>query len=217
VTTPQNKCGKIIDRIVFLAFLGILSIAAVETAHAQSFEDRLLELEQRWAYASYELDGKQQKIALGQVLGDARAFAATHPDRAEALAWHGIIASRCIDTGCAFRKSRLAVEARDALLQAESLTQMAPDGVVYANLGALYSKVPGGIIGFGDHNKAIYYLWKAVAVDPNGFDSNFLYAEVLFDNKQYVAARKRLLKAQIAATGHDRTIADHGRQRRAGM
>ena len=102
----------------------------------------------------------------------------------------------------------LAREARDALLAAESMDPLILGGLVYANLGALYSRTPSGLRGFGNKTRGIGYLWKAIVVDPEGIDSNYLYARVLLDEKEYGAARDALIRAQGAPTRLNHPEAD---------
>jgi tetratricopeptide (TPR) repeat protein len=107
----------------------------------------------------------------------------------------------------------LANEAREALSAAETLDPKALDGSVYTSLGTLYAKVPGGLIGFGDKDLARQYLEKAVRTNPDGIDPNYFYAEFLFDQEEYAAAREALLKAQNAPPRASRPLADAGRQK----
>lgn len=107
----------------------------------------------------------------------------------------------------------LAKEAREKLLAAEALDPDTLDGSVYTSLGTLYYKVPGGIIGFGDKSLAREYLEKALRANPHGIDPNYFYADYLYEQKQYSAARAALLKAQRAPNRPGRQLADEGRRR----
>lgn len=107
----------------------------------------------------------------------------------------------------------LAKEARDQLLRAEALDPEVLDGSVYTSLGTLYYKVPGGIIGFGDKSLARDYLEKALRMNPDGIDPNYFYADYLYEEKEYAAAREALLKAQRAPGRQGRELADDGRRR----
>ena len=51
-----------------------------------------------------------------------------------------------------------------------------------------------------------------MVVDPNGIDSNFLYAEVLFSDKDYVAARDALLRASKTPVRSSHAKADRVRK-----
>ena len=153
-----------------------MSLAAAMTAEAATFDETLLSVESRWAKAAYETVGQQQGRDLKSLLTDVRVLDETYPNRPEAAAWHGIIARSYVDVKSSMSIAR---EARDALLRAESMDPLVLGGLVYANLGALYSKAPSRFGGFGNKTKGIGYLWKAIVVDPEGIDSNYLYAQAL--------------------------------------
>jgi hypothetical protein len=198
-------------RLQYGALIGIvsMSLASVRTTQAETLDESLLNVESRWAKAAYTTSGRQQGKDLKSLLNEVRSLHESHPDRPEAAAWHGIIARTCMDFGSSMR---LAKEARDALLAAESIDPLVFGGLVYANLGALYSGAPTGFGGFGNKTKGIGYLWKAIVVDPGGIDSNYLYARVLLDEKDYDAARDALLRAKDAPARPNHPEADIARK-----
>jgi tetratricopeptide (TPR) repeat protein len=200
-------------RIVAILFTALILTAAASSARADEFDDALLDIQHRWAEANYKTEGKAQKKAFAALLDDARALAEANPARAEALVWHGIVASTYAGVKGPFGAMSLAKESRDALQKAETLDPGVLDGSVYTSLGTLYYKVPGGIIGFGDKDLAREYLKKALAANPNGIDPNYFYGEFLFEEKEYAAARDALMKARQAPSRKDRPLADEGRQR----
>lgn len=201
-------------RLLALLTIAVPGLALTSAAAcADEFSDGLLDIQHRWAQANYEASGKQQKKAFAALLTDARHFSDSHPDRAEALVWHGVVASTYAGVKGPFGAMSLAKEAREKLLAAEALDPDVLDGSVYTSLGTLYYKVPGGIIGFGDKNLAREYLEKALRANPDGIDPNYFYADYLYEQKQYAAAREALLKAQRAPDRPGRRLADEGRRR----
>ena len=143
------------------------------------------------------------------LLGDVRNLHTIHPGSAEAAAWHGIVARTYMELRGSMS---LAKEARDALLAAESMDPLVLGGLVYANLGALYSEAPSWLGGFGNKTRGIGYLWKAIVVDPEGIDSNYLYARVMLDEKDYDAARDALIRAKDAPARPNNPEADIARK-----
>jgi hypothetical protein len=192
-----------------LTFVVSISLASARTVQAETLNESLLSVESRWAEAAYNTDGRQQGRALKSLLSDVRSLHKAHPNRPEAAAWHGIVARTYMDVRGSMR---LAREARDALLSAESMDPLILDGLVYANLGALYSKVSSSLGGFGNKTKGIGYLWKAIVVDPEGIDSNYLYARVLLAEKDYGAARDALIRAKEAPARINHPQADRARK-----
>ena len=201
--------------LTFFAVALLTGMASVPTmaADGDAFDNTLHDIQHRWAEANYNTSGGAQKQAFETLLEDARAFAAANPDRAEALVWQGIVASTYAGVKGPFGAMSLAKEARQVLMQAEALDPTVLDGSVYTSLGTLYSKVPGGLIGFGDKSLARDYLEKAVQQNPDGIDPNYFYGEFLLEQKEYEAAKTALLKAKNAPQRPDRPLADEGRQR----
>jgi tetratricopeptide (TPR) repeat protein len=186
-----------------------MSLVFASTSEAQSLEDSLHSVETRWAQAAYASAGRQQGKALKNLLMDVRSLHEGHPNSPEAAAWHGIVARTYMDVRGSMS---LAREARDALLVAESMDPLVLGGLVYANLGALYSNVPSSLGRFGNKTKGIGYLWKAIVVDPEGIDSNYLYARVLLAEKDYGAARDALIRAKDAPARPNHPEADLARK-----
>jgi tetratricopeptide (TPR) repeat protein len=200
--------------LTFIAIpLVAVMLSATSLAADDAFDGKLHDIQHRWAEANYNATGGAQKKAFEALLEDARSLATANPDRAEALVWQGIVASTYAGVKGPFGAMSLAKEARQALIDAEALDPTVLDGSVYTSLGTLYSKVPGGIIGFGDKELAREYLEKAVQANPNGIDPNYFYGEFLLEQDEYEAARAALLRAKSAPPRPDRPLADEGRQR----
>ena len=204
--------NRILTFFAVALLAGMASVPAM-AADGDAFDNTLHDIQQRWAEANYNTSGGAQKQAFETLLEDARAFAAANPARAEALVWQGIVASTYAGVKGPFGAMSLAKEARQVLMQAEALDPTVLDGSVYTSLGTLYSKVPGGLIGFGDKSLAREYLEKAVQQNPDGIDPNYFYGEFLLEQKEYEAAKTALLKAKNAPQRPGRPLADEGRQR----
>jgi Tfp pilus assembly protein PilF len=71
--------------------------------------------------------------------------------------------------------------------------------------------VPGFPLGFGDHDKARELLKKALALNPNGIDPNYFYADFLYEQGEYAQALQYLDKAAKAPPRPGREVADKGR------
>lgn len=208
-----NTRSLVMERPLALILACLLLVSFAAVADDTAFGDQLLQIQHRWAEANYNATGKARKKAFEALLNDARAFAQANPGRAEPLVWQGIVASTYAGVKGPFGAMSLANEARDALTAAEKLDPLVLDGSVYTSLGTLYAKVPGGLIGFGDKELARDYLEKAVSANPDGIDPNYFYAEFLYEQDDYAAARDALLKAQKAPARSSRPLADEGRRK----
>ena len=211
-----RRLEPVSNRIFMLLIAMAATHATTATAaRAGSVDEVLTDVEQRWAGAVYESTGRQKSKALATLLGDVRQLASTHGDNPKAVAWHGIIAHECVRNHCASNSSKLRREARDALLKAESMGPGSLGSLVYGSLGGLYAETSSSLGGFGSKVRGIGYMWKAIVLDPEGLDSNYLYAELLVDEERYKEAHEILLKASTAIVrpGHER--ADRGRREQA--
>jgi tetratricopeptide (TPR) repeat protein len=199
-----------------LAILGAVAVVAAAPAFADAFDDGLRAIQNEWAVASFGTTEKAaREDAFFVLLKHASEFSAGHPDRAEAVAWEGIVLSTYAGEVGAMSAMKYAKGARAALERAEKLDATALDGGIYASLGALYSKVPGGFIGFGDDELAAEYFAKALAVDANNIDNNYFYGEFLLDQGDYARARSVLEHALAAPPVADRPVFDAGRRAQA--
>jgi len=200
----ENRFSVQLITIMLIAFSG--------TAAAQTVDESLLSIESRWAVASQQDNERQQAVAFKGLLREARKLHETHPQKAEAAAWHGIVARSLMDAKGLKASSGMAREARDAFLAAEALNPTIFGGLVYANLGALYTRASSKFGGFGNKTKGLGYFWKAIVMDPDGLDTNFLYAKMLVDERDYQSAHDALLRASSAPAHYLHSSADSARR-----
>jgi Tfp pilus assembly protein PilF len=107
---------------------------------------------------------------------------------------------------------RLAMRARDILVEAEKADPVALDAGAPTSLGVLYYRVPGFPLGFGDKTKARHLLEEATANAPSGLDANYFYGDFLFQQKEYPRAAI-VLKHALALPAHpERPIWDRSRR-----
>ena len=174
--------------------------------------DDVRHLQDRWAEINYQLEGKTQLSAFEQLVSEASALTAANPDAAEAWIWSGIIKSTYAGAKGGLGALSLAKASKADLERALELDPAALQGSAATSLGTLYYSVPGWPVGFGDHDKAEALLQQALALNPNGIDSNYFYGSYLITEKRYAEARQYLQKAQQAAPRPGRALADSGRQ-----
>lgn len=199
---------------VLLAFVFAFGLGPHDV-HAESdpLASELLDIQHAWESASYNASGSDAKERLLKELSArAEGFAQKYPNRAEPLVWEGIVLSSYAGAKGGVGALSLAKKSRDTLLQSVKLDPSALQGSAYTSLGALYFKVPGWPLGFGDRDKAADYLRKALALNPQGIDPNYFMGELLYEEGDYAGATSYLQKALAAPARPDRSLADAGRR-----
>ena len=190
----------------------LLLLAGVCSA-ATDLDSELSAIQQAWAKANYETpEGDVREQAFEQLNTRTAAFVEKYPQRAEPLIWQGIVLSTYAGVKGGFGALSLAKKSRAALEAAIKIDPQALAGSAYTSLGALYYKVPGFPIGFGNHDKAQEYFRKALTLNPDGIDPNYFYGEFLFEQKQYAEAQQHLQTALRAPARPGRELADRGRR-----
>ena len=174
------------------------------------------EIQYEWAKLYYMDEFLNVNYRELQALAEkANEVAATHPQSAEALVWDAIVLSTLAEKKGGLGALSLVKEAKRKLEQAEAIDSAVLGGSVYASLGSLYSKVPGWPIGFGSDKEAEKYFKKALAINPQGLDINYFFAEYLADNGEEQLALEYIDKALQAPRMAERPVADKGRREQA--
>jgi len=186
----------------------LLAAVLASTAQAQNME----KVRSDWAHVKYELPDAQQLDAMLRVKSAADAALEANSHDPGLLIWDAIVTSSVAGLKGGLGGLSLAKEARTKLEQAEKLQPGALNGSALTSLGALYYQVPGWPIGFGSKDKARANLQAALKIDPDGIDTNYFYADFLFDQGEYRGAQQAAQHALAAAPRPGREIADHGRR-----
>lgn len=187
----------------------------VGLAHAQTpFDTELTHIQEQWAVANYQITSEKEKLQAFEALSaEAHRFSTENPQRAEPLIWEGIVLSTYAGAKGGLGALSLAKKSRAVLEPALKIDDKALDGSAYTSLGALYSKVPGFPLGFGDADKAQDLFTKALTINPDGIDANYFYAQYLCDRHECRDALRYLQRAAEAPPRPGRELADEGRHR----
>ncbi|GHE20482.1 hypothetical protein C1H70_15645 [Halomonas urumqiensis] len=203
-----------IRRQLMTCALGMaLSMAPLGTLLA--WESDVEALEQRWEEVTTQLPQDQRGDALGELAERAEWLVSAHPGEAVPLIWHGIIeASHARERG-GFGALGSARSARDSLEAAIEIDPQGGNGSAYVTLGALYDRVPGRPLGFGNSETAERMFERALAIRPEGIDVNFYYAAFLEEEgrlDEALAHAKRAVDGQARAS---REVSDEALRRDA--
>jgi tetratricopeptide (TPR) repeat protein len=203
-----------LKRVLLGALLAPALVAAMPITAVADMASDVKALNDGWAHIAYEIKGSStQTKALDQLARQAAGLVARYPGQAEPLLWQGIVVSEQANRANIFHKLGLATKARDLIARAYAIDPKAADGGAALTLGVLYYKVPGSPIGWGDDEKAQKLLKQALALDPDGLDSNYFYADYLLDQGNKAEARSYLQKALKAPHDPHRPVWDAGRRR----
>ncbi|WP_430318379.1 tetratricopeptide repeat protein [Pseudomonas nitroreducens] len=195
-----------------LILASLLAFSPLTWALDQAGSQHLTAIQQRWAQIQYQMPEAQRAAAFEKLATDAEALTREQPQAAEAWIWNGIVTSSWAGATGGLGALSKVKAARASLEKALTLDPNALQGSAYTSLGALYDRVPGWPIGFGDADKADGLLRKALQLNPEGIDSNYFWGDHLYRQGRYAEARAALQKALHAPPRPGRELADQGRR-----
>lgn len=208
IKTSLRRC---FESLAFACAFLPLSFPAM--ADEAPFAAELSDIQQGWDQANYQsANAEEKQRQLEALSARSEALVRKYPRRAEPLVWEGIVLSTYAGAKGGLGALSLAKKSRDCLLEATRIDPAALRGSAYTSLGALYYKVPGWPIGFGDDDKAADFLQKALALNPDGMDPNYFMGELMYEQGQYGQSLQHLQKALAAPARPDRLVADAGRR-----
>jgi tetratricopeptide (TPR) repeat protein len=199
----------------------LLALAAAATlawplaGSAAPVDDAVTEVQRDWEVIRYQTPAAEREKRFEALAGRAHQLSAAYPGRSEPLVWEGIVVSSWAGEKGGLGALGLVKQARAIYEQAIQIDGKALDGSAYNSLGVLYYKVPGWPLGFGDKDKARELLQKALALNPQGIDPNFFYAEYLVETRHADEAVPYLERALQAPPRPGRQVADSGRREEA--
>ena len=208
--------NKSINTMLFALVLVASQSAIAGSLSSSAQTPEVQEIQYEWARLYYmdEFMNKNYK-ELQALARKASQFSFEHADNAEALVWDAIVLSTLAEKKGGIGALSLVKEAKTKLEKAEAIDPTVLGGSVYASLGSLYSKVPGWPIGFGSDKMAKRYFEKALALNPEGLDINYFFAEYLADQGEDQLALEYIDKALHAPQLDNRPVADQGRRAQA--
>jgi len=211
------KRSNIFSLTLCMGLLWMLSVSA----HADGVMDTVSDLQHQWAEANYKTPEGQKEEVFKALVDKATALTAKYPDRAEPKIWEAIIragyAGAMGGVSSMFNAMPQMKKGRDLLLAAEKIDPQAMHGSIYTTLGSFYYMTPGGFIGFGDDDKALEYLNKAIAMAPEDMDANYFMGDYWLEQKKYKKSLPWFEKVVNLPNVPDRPVYSAGRRAEAMM
>lgn len=191
----------------------VLTAAMSFSVSALAQSPTLLDVQHTWAAINYQTDDADQQLTqFESLIENARELVSASPNDAAALTWLGISQASAARAKGGLGALDYAEDAKENFEKAIAIDPAVLDGAALFSLGALYHKVPGWPVSFGDDDEAETLFKQALKVSPEGMDANFFYAEFLLDEGEYSRAHDHLNKAQQAPPRAERPLADKGRR-----
>jgi len=196
-----------------------LPILVATPTMAETIDSGILTLQQQWSRINYLVPEADREALFKSLVEKAAALGAEHPKRPEPMIWEAIIrasyAGAMGGISSIFNAMPQMKKGRDLLLVAEKINPKVLQGAVYTTLGSFYYLVPGGFVGFGDKDKALVYLNKALKMAPNNIDANYFTGDFWLKKKQYQKAIPYLEKVLALPDVADRPVYSKGRKQEA--
>ncbi len=202
---------RLLSPMMFAALL----LALPSAWAAGTLDDDVHALQLEWARIKYQMPEDQQEDAFAALAERAHALSVANPGKAEPLIWEAIIKSTYAGAKGGLGALSLMKEARDLLLAAEKIDPKAMHGSIYTSLGSFYYMTPGWPIGFGDDDKALEYLNKALEIAPDDMDANFFMGDYWVEKKKYKKAVPYLKKVIALPAVEERPVYSKGRKAEA--
>jgi len=207
--------------VIFKLYLALLLLAPVSAVYADEVMNTVSDLQHQWAQANYKTPDKQKEDAFKALVDKATALTAKYPNRVEPKIWEAIIragyAGAMGGVSSMFNAMPQMKKGRDLLLVAEKIDPQAMHGSIYTTLGSFYYMTPGGFIGFGDDDKALEYLNKAIAMAPDDMDANYFMGDYWLEQKKYRKSLPWFEKVVNLPNVLDRPVYSAGRRAEAMM
>lgn len=182
--------------VAFLCFANALK--ASQSVDTLSFEA----VQKEWTIVKYQAPENEKLKLFEQLIQKIELNAAQDVDPNFAL-WHAMTLSSYAQLKGGLAGLKRAKEAKQLLETALEKNGQIGDGLGHAVLGALYARVPGWPVGFGDKGKATWHLKTAYAISPKSMDVNYYYGDFLATEHNTKAAKFHLNEALKASTPAD--------------
>tara|TARA_R110002124_G_scaffold287216_1_gene471491 strand:+ start:183573 stop:184220 length:648 start_codon:yes stop_codon:yes gene_type:complete len=178
--------------------------------------DVALDLYHDWATIKYgEQTDDEKKAALSALELKLEALIKENARNAEAKTILGTVKSTHAGLIGGFSALPHVKDAKKLLESAIKIDDKAMDGQAHAILGALYLAVPSWPVGFGDDDKSMMHIKRALNIEPNSIDAHCFLGDYWLEHNKFERAKEAYDKALMIAPRSSNPAykaADIGRQ-----
>lgn len=207
--------SKLLRSVYFVSimFCALLGLFVSNSTLASFADDSVSQLKHEWAIIKYQTPRNQQLSKFEALIYKAEQLERAIPNDPRIQTWHGTILSTYASIKGGLGALPYVKQARSLLEKAVQRNPQVEDGLAHAVLGALYARVPGWPIGFGDKKKARAHLEMALKINPRSIDANYYYGDFLVDIGEYQKGKQYLDIANRTIPRRGYETQDRGRKR----
>lgn len=187
------------------------SVNNTQMTKGENAQKAVRDLRNEWADIKYNLPKNEKLAAFEALIKKAEKLSLARPQDASVALWHGTILSTYASVKGGMGALPYLKEARALLEKSISINPNIDMGLAHGVLGAIYYRIPGWPVAFGDKEKAKQHLEMALKIGPESIDNNYYYGDFLRDQGDYVQAKKFLITAEGIPLRQDRLDIDKGR------
>jgi tetratricopeptide (TPR) repeat protein len=199
-----------------LSALCVVCVFSLFSSIQPAKADAALDLYQEWAVIKYGGLAVDQKLAaLIAIESKLEVLVKENPRNAEAKIILGTVKSTHAALIGGISALPHVKGAKKLLEAAIKIDDKAMDGEAHAILGALYLAVPGWPIGFGDDDKSMMHIKRALKIAPSNIDAYCFLGDYWFEHNKFERAKEAYDKALTItprSTAAAYNAADIGRQ-----
>lgn len=191
----------------------ILGLCFFPVVKATPGDQEVEQLRKEWAAIKYQTPKNRALAKYEALIKTAENVQRRFPTNPSVMTWHGTILSSYSAEKGGLGALPSVKKARTLLERAIQMNSRVENGFAHAVLGAVYARVPGWPVAFGNKKKARTHLETALKINPRSIDSNYYFGDFLADEGQYDAAKQHLEAANRAPIRKGYEIQDRGRKR----
>jgi len=205
----MEQTFRTIQQIFFLALALSASYSVLASEESKALPNTVSEMRAELDVINFDIEDNKDRVErLKELLPHAQELAKQNNESAAFQMMAGFYNAQYAGYTGGVGALKYAKAARKYLEKSIKLDPTIYGASAHSVLGTIYYQVPGWPIGFGDKKKALKNYQAALKLSPDGMDSNFTYADYLYDEKRYVEAKTYFEKAKLAPARTDRPKAD---------